>query len=702
MARLRAAQEHFAVRDVSVVALEIAGLDRTYGWERQTAATPFERLTVFDDQFYEDIDANELKRGIFQALDRLDPVAVAINGYAFRDSRTCLNWCISRNRKAILMSETTAADTSRYLLRETAKQVVLRRFAAAVCGGRLHRDYLITLGMSEFRIFQKYDVIDNDYFSPAPRSSPAGLSLPGLADSRPFFLAANRFIPRKNLNRLLTAYAEYRRKTKDGWRLVLLGGGEEENRLRKRVSAEEIADVTFAGFRQQEELREYYARAGSFIHPAISEPWGLVVNEAMAAGLPVIVSRRVGCAPDLVEHGKNGFTFDPYDSSELSALMAQLSSDETLQKRMAQRSLEIIGEWTPHEFAKSLWGAFRTPDDQYRIVTFGRRRLLAYREDSARNKLARVKAIQGFTLRRRFGLSVVRASIVAGLDRLWFRKIDFDNPKFVSADVRKVLDQICEHLKQQQLVYTFAWPSKPERQRTYAYAFDKANKACAFIKISEGNETPALENGFNTLRSLQQISHPLFKFPSALVFGTSGQVCYHVSECIPIRRSGRLRLLRSISPEDCVKSYSGEAAVIPPEQLQATSWIQGFWRSIDISSRFAELARKDLRMGAKCRRVHGDLTIANLIPDGQYIWIIDWELSHPMGPWMTDLITFFLGRRQRELVKQPGRVLRQFRRRFVEGQSEEIQRDARFAVMFLYGMKSGLGTALVNAWNVAE
>ena len=136
LARLRGAHEFFTARGVTVTALEIAGMDRTYGWKKEQQRTVFERRTLFPDRYYEDLGEPELKMAIFVALDELAPDAVAINGYGFRDSRICLDWCTSRETKAILMTETTAADKPRTWLREVAKRLLLRRFDAAMCGGR--------------------------------------------------------------------------------------------------------------------------------------------------------------------------------------------------------------------------------------------------------------------------------------------------------------------------------------------------------------------------------------------------------------------------------------------------------------------------------------------------------------------------------------------------------------------------------------
>ena len=85
------------------------------------------------------------------------------------------------------------------------------------------------------------------------------------------------------------------------------------------------------GFKQYHDLPAYYGLAGAFVHTSTVEQWGLVVNEAMAAGLPVLVSRNCGCAADLVQDGVNGFAFDPLDGDRMAALLtkvAGLSADE--------------------------------------------------------------------------------------------------------------------------------------------------------------------------------------------------------------------------------------------------------------------------------------------------------------------------------------------------------------------------------------
>ena len=143
-----------------------------------------------------------------------------------------------------------------------------------------------------------------------------------------FFLASNRFLPKKNLPGLLRAFAQYRTAAgADPWDLVLLGDGPLRPDVERLIADIGLAGaVHLPGFKQYPELPAYYGLAGAFVHASTSEQWGLVVNEAMAAGLPVLVSDRCGCAPDLVAEGINGFTFPPEDHVRLAGLMSEVAA----------------------------------------------------------------------------------------------------------------------------------------------------------------------------------------------------------------------------------------------------------------------------------------------------------------------------------------------------------------------------------------
>jgi glycosyltransferase involved in cell wall biosynthesis len=137
--------------------------------------------------------------------------------------------------------------------------------------------------------------------------------------------------------------------------------------------------VTFAGHKSYDEIPSYYSSAKALILPSRSETWGLVVNEAMAAGLPVIVSQRCGCADDLVTEGDNGWVFDPDAPTALTNILLKLDrlSDEQV-RRMGDRSRAIIENWSLNRFAVALeQAAMRAADSGPRASGIVRRIALA-------------------------------------------------------------------------------------------------------------------------------------------------------------------------------------------------------------------------------------------------------------------------------------------------------------------------------------
>lgn len=358
-ARLRACVKA-APAGVEVIGLAVAGQVQGRPWEAGEDGKDLRVETLFPEEMYHELPKARVRQAMQGILDQLGPAVVGISGYGMTDSRAALEWARRKKVCRVMMTESKADDAPRVWWKEWLKSRLVRRFDSALCGGSPHRAYLEQLGMPAGRIFDRYDVVDNERFRLAAervRADPGpSRQLPGLDDERPFFLVSSRFIARKNLPRLIRAYAAYRGDHPDGWRLVILGTGPDEGKLRSQVESDRVPDVTFAGFQQFESLVAYYALAGAFVHPALQEQWGLVVNEAMACGLPVLCSETVGACYDLVRDGENGFRFDPGETSSIGrALTAMATSPD--REAMGRRSLEIISEWTPEDFARNFWAA---------------------------------------------------------------------------------------------------------------------------------------------------------------------------------------------------------------------------------------------------------------------------------------------------------------------------------------------------------
>jgi glycosyltransferase involved in cell wall biosynthesis len=159
-----------------------------------------------------------------------------------------------------------------------------------------------------------------------------------------------KFLPRKDPMTLLRAVDAMQHR--DRAVLIFLGNGELRGEMERFAEEHGVATI-FPGFINQTDLPLYYAMGDVFVLPSLDDPRGSVVNEAMAVGLPVIITDRCGASNDIAKHGENGFIFTPGDVQSLAKHLDALAGDPELRARMGQRSREIIATW---DYARGVEG----------------------------------------------------------------------------------------------------------------------------------------------------------------------------------------------------------------------------------------------------------------------------------------------------------------------------------------------------------
>lgn len=343
---------------MSVWGVEACAQEDTYAWDKVEGAAAFTRVTLTDRDTGDRQWQSRLHRQMWRTLDEIKPQVVVVPGWASADAFSALLWCAQTGMPSVVMSESTAWDEKRSPLKEWVKRRLVRLNSAGLAGGAPHRDYLCQLGLERNRVFDGYDAVDNDYFrqrADGARQSESSLRAKhGLPEK--YFLASARFVEKKNLFRLVQAYARYRQTVANTpWPLVLLGDGTLKPALQKLISELKLeSHIHLPGFKQYDELPDYFGLAGVFVHASTTEQWGLVVNEAMASGLPVLVANRCGCAADLVKENVNGFTFDPLNVDQLAQLMLKMSAGNFPLAEFGAQSRKIISAWGPERFATGL------------------------------------------------------------------------------------------------------------------------------------------------------------------------------------------------------------------------------------------------------------------------------------------------------------------------------------------------------------
>ncbi|WP_019986438.1 glycosyltransferase [Rudanella lutea] len=355
-----------ASANVQIKVLQIARNERSRaGWETTAAHAPVYRYDyeLLFDRFVEEVSVGERTRALLSRMRQFRPDVLYLTGYYDPAQLALLAYAKLTGVPVVMQMESTAADHGRGGPKEALKRAILRLCDGFFCFGSLQAEYLMQLGVTARKILLRKTAVDNDVllrvFNEICPNRSAKLTQMGLPSRN--FVFVGRLIEPKNLPALLNAFAQARRQVDDrSWGLVFLGDGPLQAALEQQAQNLGITgQVRFLPAAPWYEVPQTLALADVLVLPSRSEPWGLVVNEAMVCGMPVLVSNRCGCVGDLVRDGENGFLFDPDQSDQLTGLMVKLMQlSDADRARMGAISEEMIKPWSVGAVADEMLAGF--------------------------------------------------------------------------------------------------------------------------------------------------------------------------------------------------------------------------------------------------------------------------------------------------------------------------------------------------------
>lgn len=253
--------------------------------------------------------------------------------------------CKLLHRPFIIWSGSTMNEPSwRRTISLPLVRMMVRGADACIAYGTRAREYLQHLGAHPTDIFLSLNTIDIDGFATRverARSRTAVVRQELGLGSGPVILYVGQLIERKGVATLLDAVAEIRERLASV-RLLIVGYGQQEVALRQRAAELDLTEIVhFLGHVDLDSLPHYYAVADVFVLPSWEEVWGLVLNEAIAAGLPLVTTDRVGAAPDVIVPNENGYVVPAGDGHRLAQALAAILGDSELADRMSARSREL-------------------------------------------------------------------------------------------------------------------------------------------------------------------------------------------------------------------------------------------------------------------------------------------------------------------------------------------------------------------------
>jgi glycosyltransferase involved in cell wall biosynthesis len=281
---------------------------------------------------------------IFFRLTKYSPRILIIGGYHHPSCLLAILYAKIFRKKVILWCESTKYEQRfNHALKIIYKKWFINNCDGYIVPGRASWEYLVSLGARKENISVAPNAVDNDFFTGACEKYKTNREVFKASKGYPekLVIYVGRLIDSKGIPDLLNAFKMLSHKQSDIG-LLIVGSGKQQERYKHFCKINNLNNVFFEGFVHQEDIPAYYTVSDCLVLPTHSDPWGLVLNEAMACSLPVISSDVAGAVRDLIINGENGYIFKKGNIQELTDYLDDILSDEQKRIRMGERSRDII------------------------------------------------------------------------------------------------------------------------------------------------------------------------------------------------------------------------------------------------------------------------------------------------------------------------------------------------------------------------
>ena len=315
-------------------------------------------VKVLFEDFYENTTIWQRTKKSIHWINKFKPDVVNLPGYYEPAMNLVLFYCRFKRIKVVISSDSTESDNANVWWREAIKRFIVTKAQGFFCYGSKSAEYIYKLGMKPKHILVANNAVDNQRVENVYKEAIFDRKSSKEAyDLRKYnFIYVGRLISVKNLDNLLAAYKPL---ANTEWGLIILGDGSEEQKLKTYVADNQLVGVRFIVGQAWYDVPKILALGDVFILPSYSEPWGLVVNEAMACGMPVIVSNKCGSAYDVVKEDQNGYTFDPYNVAELTNIFNKFVEEPEKISPLGKMSSKIIKRFSPEQVAQEMYDGFK-------------------------------------------------------------------------------------------------------------------------------------------------------------------------------------------------------------------------------------------------------------------------------------------------------------------------------------------------------
>jgi glycosyltransferase involved in cell wall biosynthesis len=330
--RIHFLRDYLAAHGVELFAVEIFGKGSPYDFD------PFSRTEkwwdcLFPKKGFGELSQIKIKKAVFKKLKKVDPDVVIAGSIVFSSGALGLRWAKRNKKKFIMFDDAKPSRVQRSRLVQSVKNLITEQVDALwLPSDEYDEEWGALYDKTKIHFFYGFDCIDNDLFKPQN----------GKRLDNKKIICVSRLVEKKNIPVLLDSW-KLIEQNNDVYKLSIVGDGPMLDKLIAHAKSLDLKRVEFAGAVSNGQLPKYLHDADAFILPSLDESWGLVVNEAMAAGLPVLLTSKINAAATLLKDGVNGYFINVDNPTDMKLqLLVFINLPLAAKKEMSDNSLKII------------------------------------------------------------------------------------------------------------------------------------------------------------------------------------------------------------------------------------------------------------------------------------------------------------------------------------------------------------------------
>ncbi len=320
-----------AARNIDFYAIELFGKGSPYSFDNYENQEQW-WTCLFPDKSYDEISISEIRETFKSKMDEINADIVIGGSIVFFAGALGIRWAKNNHKKFIMFDDAKPSQVKRTLIVRTIKNLIIRQVDGLWLPSDDYDEAYVNLVHKNTLLFHGYNCIDNQLFRFKEKKEMNFTTIVCVA----------RLVPIKNIDYLLLAW-KIIEKNRPDYKLAIIGDGPEFVALNELTLKLGLKTVVFLGAVNNSDIPTYFNNSVAFVLPSLSESWGLVVNEAMAAGLPILISNKINASYALLQEGVNGYGFEPSDIENIAQKITQFIELDLNDKiKMSDSSLEII------------------------------------------------------------------------------------------------------------------------------------------------------------------------------------------------------------------------------------------------------------------------------------------------------------------------------------------------------------------------